>query len=292
MRIWDNKFILAGVAAAGLVVLVLGGFYLGKYINSPNLAADKDSLYLANQVTIKTTVAKDATSNSAKIKVRYKPTNSKAWIEMGPKLGIVSGNDLVQSFELTNLKTATTYEYQTQAIDSKGGTSAWAPSKVFATAREKGSSASSGAVALTNATNLNSPGDITFDGKAENADFYIWEFGDGSKSKDLPTSALTNHIYTVGGETTVTMTAYKYIPESNNIFNKQEKYSGRVIVAQKEINFFVNLPIPIINYTEDGGIIVTPGAKTTSVNQSSVALVDQNQAVLGSASSNLSLIHI
>ena len=286
MRIDKKKLVLIGGVVAVLTLLVFAGFYLGKYIKSSNLVANKDSLYLANQVTLKTTMANDASSKSSMIKVRYKPTNSKTWVEPDTKLGIVSGNNLIQSFELTNLKTATTYEYQTQTIDSKGGISTWTPSSVFATAREKGKSASSGAVALANAANLENPGDISFDGKADNADFYIWEFGDGTKSNDLATSALTNHIYSVGGEMTAIMTAYKYVPASNNFFNKEEKYSGRAIVAQKDIKFFVNLPVPVVNYTEDGGIIVTPGGKTTSANQSNVALVDQNQAVLGSVSTN------
>ncbi|MEI7690429.1 MAG: PKD domain-containing protein [bacterium] len=286
MKINKKKIIFAGAWILAVLLLIFGGIFLGKYVRSSKVTANKDSLYLANQVIIKTTATKSTSSNSTKIKVRYKPTNSKTWTEVGPKLAIVSGNNLIQSFDVTDLKVATTYEYQTQTIDSKGSISTWTSSSVFATAREKGKSASSGAVALSSATNINNPGDISFDGKAENADFYIWAFGDGSKSNDLATSALTNHIYTVGGETIATMTAYKYVPASNNFFNKQEKYSGRAIVAQKEIKFFVNLPIPVVNYTEDGGILVIPGGKTASTNQSNVALVDQNQAVLGSATSN------
>ncbi|MEI7690428.1 MAG: hypothetical protein WCI63_02285 [bacterium] len=281
MKINRASLMAVGSGAAVIMLLVFSGFFLGKYLRPSNVVANKDNLYLANQVTL-TANGPKATDKAVFIKLRYKPSNASKWTETTTKSAIATEEKATyQTFDINNLKKATTYEYQTQTIDSSGKGENWSDSASFATARILGTSENDSAVAFTKANNLENAGDITFEGKAENANFYVWDFGDGQKSESLVDTANTNHIYSVGGDVTATMTAYRTVSESDSILNKQKEYSGKAIVAQKKVKFFVNLPVVRFAYDEKGDVRVESDEITQKTPSSEVALLDQTQAVLG-----------
>ncbi len=199
------------------------------------------SLLAANRVVVKAEV-QTTSLNSYKIKVRYKPINDSKWLETGwhPGEFIISGTP--QEFDLNNLKTATKYEWQAKSLSVDGAESDWSTSSSFATARGKEDSADNVLIATATSENIDNAGDITFNGVIQNADYYVWNFGDGSTSEDLTETAFTHHVYENGGQIMATLTAYQYASQGS-WYNKQTQYAGSVVLAQKEVEFFVNLPI-------------------------------------------------
>ncbi len=279
---------MAGVCVAAFFLIAVGGYFLARYLN-PSVALEPNNLYLANNVNLPINVVANE-SGLTKIQLRYKPLKAKDWQTTDSKLANPLVEKLVtNSFELSNLQKATTYEYQYQTTNEQGvSQDSWSAPLYFATAREVGSSPTNGMVALTKQANSDNPGDITFEGKAENATYYVWDFGDGMTSENLIDTANTHHIYATGGDYNVTLTAYKSISESDNPLDRQAKYSGQTIVAQRELKLFVNLPITPANpvtidetVVNNGDILSLDNNKTSSSN---VAKADQKQAVLGACS--------
>ncbi len=277
------KLLSFGGGAAIILFIVFGGFFIGRYFRPSNIVADKSQLYSANQVSLKAATADPISGRNTYFQARYKPVNSTKWAETEVKLGITADAAASQSFDVANLKTATTYEYQTKQISEQGQAKDWGKSVIFATARDAGVKTieNPANVAYTSATDFNNPGDITFDGKVDGADYYVWDFGDNQKSGDLVGTARTNHIYEIGGTYLAVMTGYKYVPEASNIFNKQTKYSGQAIVGQKVVNFYVNLPEVEVALGDDGSATIGPVSSNTNASLDNIAAAQPDQAVLG-----------
>ena len=246
------------------------------------LSPDNGALLLANNVLVQAEVSSKQV-NSYKIMVRYKPTNNSKWLETSWHPGIFTISGTPQTFELKDLKKATKYEWQAKSTSVDGAEDDWTSSSTFMTARDSVDIKDNILIATATSENIDNSGDITFNGKTENADFYVWDFGDGNKSEDLAGTASTNHVYETGGEVTANLTAYKYVAPGS-WYNKQKDYSGRAMVAQKEVKFFVNLPVTDYNEPTTESEVINAGGEDniSTLNESSVALAGQDQAVLGS----------